>query len=299
MAEAFRLFDTDRDDFISVSELRKGLAEQLKITVTQEQAKKVIEMFDTNADGLLELNEFQGVENLKLKLEKIIRDEKDASIQANLNAIQAKKEAEKEKQKLAFIEAQINNLPPTNSDKVVSLLPYLLPLADVLPYSKDFIRDFNLGGEDNLIYSFANDMYQLYHAIPLSGLLAFFLLTRLGSNLSLNRLVRFNIYQAFQIDIFLILPDLVSYGTMALANLVQFTIPPIAFDFGSTSVFLGVSLAIIYSLFSSVVGIIPNKLPIISAQAERQIPTTEDLLKQLKEMEASIAANKEKQDKLK
>lgn len=298
LSEAFSLFDTDNDSSINVNELRDGLANQLKITVTEQQAQKILAIFDKDADGLINLSEFKGIEAFKLKLDQILREEKQASIQANLNAIQAKKEAEKEQQKLAFIEAQINNLPPTPSDRFVSLLPYLLPLADVLPYSKKFIQDYNLGGEDNFVLNFATDIFGVYHSIPLSGLLVFFLLTRLGANLSLNRLVRFNIYQAFQLDIFLIIPDFVSFIAETISKSLQLTIPPIAFDLGSTSVFLGVSLAIIYSLVTSLFGYLPNMLPIISKQAESQIPTSEELLRQLRAMEAEIEANKKmKEDK--
>ena len=70
--------------------------------------------------------------------------------------------------KVAAITDQVNSLPPTSSDKIISLIPYLLPLCDALPYARAFIVSNGLEN-NNPIFEFASFVFLIYQAIPFSG----------------------------------------------------------------------------------------------------------------------------------
>lgn len=284
LADAFKSFDTDSDGSISLEELKTGLAFQLQSAISEQQATKIMQRFDTDGDGSIQLSEFKGVEAFRGILERILQEEKTAVIDATQKALVAKKAAEAAAVKANAIQEQVNSLPPSNSDKFVSLLPYLLPLADVLPYSKEFIVGNNLQF-NNLIFEFASSVFLVYQAIPFSGLVAFFLLNILTNNLKLNRLVRFNMQQAIFFDIALIFPGLFGSVATVVATQGNFEIPKSLVDNGSTATFLVISAGIIYSMISSLLGIIPDKVPFISDRAKLRVPTAEDILKSIEEQE--------------
>jgi Chloroplast import apparatus Tic20-like/EF-hand domain pair len=280
LAEAFKILDTDDDGSISLEELRTGLANQLQSVITEEQASKIMKRFDVSGDGSIQLDEFKGVDAFRNIFEKILQEEKTTVIEATQKAIAAKKIAETAAAKASAIQEQINSLPPSNSDKIVSALPYLLPLADVLPYSKDFIVGNNLEN-NNFIFEFASSVFLLYQSIPFSGLVAFFLLNILTNNLKLNRLVRFNMQQAIFLDIALIFPSLIGSVLSILAKQGDLEIPADIGALGSTATFLVISASIIYSVISSLLGIVPDKLPLVSERAKLRVPTAEEYLKDL------------------
>ena len=288
LAEAFKTLDTDDDGSISLAELRAGLVVQLKSAITEEQAAKILQRFDLDGDGSIQINEFRGIDAFRLILDKILLEEKNAIIDATQKLVVAQKTAETAAAKANAIQEQVNSLPPTTSDRVVSLLPYLLPLADAIPYSKEFILGNNLQ-YDNIVFEFAYSIFVIYQTIPFSGLIAFFLLDLLTNNLKLNRLIRFNMQQAIFFDIALIFPGVLGSVVSLMVSQTDFVIPPSLGTVGSTATFLLVSLGIIYSLASSLLGVIPDKIPIISDRAKLRVPTAEQIL-------AGIEEEKEKDD---
>jgi hypothetical protein len=129
--------------------------------------------------------------------------------------------------------------------------------------------------------------------VPFSGLIAFVLFNTIASNLQLNRLVRFNIQQAILLDIALIFPGII--GTVASIGATQgdFELPSALVDSGSTATFLAVSAAIIYSMGSSLIGTVPDKIPIISERVKLRVPTGEEILKILGEQEKMVVLEEE------
>ena len=222
-------------------------------------------------DGAIQFNEFKGAEAFKLRLEAFIRDEKDAEIKALYAARENKAAAELAEQKseaLAQFQSSFNEGPATNSDKVVSLLPYLFPLLDSIQYGRFLLST----EQDNPLIATLAVLYQLYLTIPFSGLIAFFALGALSSNMRLNRLVRFNIQQAISLDIALILPSLLGgVGVIGLPYL-GVTVPDEVKVTLSTLTFFLFSAAILYSCLSSLLGIVPNKIPFVSDGVERRVP---------------------------
>ena len=190
----------------------------------------------------------------------------------------------------------MNSLPPTSSDKILSLIPYLLPLCDALPYARAFITSNGLEN-NNPIFDFASFFFLLYQSIPFSGLVAYFLLNSVSGNLKLNRLVRFNIQQAIFLDIALIFPGLIGGVISAIATQSNSPLPQSVIDLSSTATFLSISAAIIYSMGSSLAGILPDKIPLVSERVKVRVPTAEDILKMLNDQE-NFMMTQEKERKL-
>ena len=95
----------------------------------------------------------------------------------------------------------------------------------------------------------------------------------MSSNLSLNKLVRFNTQQAVFVDIALFLPGLLAAATGFIASGTGFEVPPGVTELGSDAVFGAVLLAIAYASASSALGITPDKIPFISQAVEDRMPT--------------------------
>ena len=234
--------------------------------------------------SFLSLLNTSGIEAFRATLDKVVREEKQAGLDANAQALLAKQTAEVAAAKVLAVTDQVNSLPPTGSDKVLSLLPYLLPLCDALPYARAFIQG-NALENNNPIFEFASFIFLLYQTIPFSGLIAFFLLSSFTSNLKLNRLVRFNIQQAIFLDIALIFPGIIGTIVFTVAKQGNFEVPLGLVDASSTATFLTASAAILYSMGSSLAGALPDKIPFVSDRVKLRVPTADDILKMLEDQE--------------
>lgn len=74
--KAFVEFDTNQDRVVTVKELREGLERILLTDVSEEQAQKVMEHFDTSGDGLLQLDEFVTMKKFRNKLDEVVEEER-------------------------------------------------------------------------------------------------------------------------------------------------------------------------------------------------------------------------------
>ena len=83
-------------------------------------------VFDSSGDGTLKLDDFVTVDRFRNQLESLVREEKRLSSEADAEAKRKEQEALFAEAKLEFL----NEKPPTNTDKLVSILPYLFPLLD-------------------------------------------------------------------------------------------------------------------------------------------------------------------------
>ena len=262
---AFRKFDTNQDGEISLDELKAGLEKAFKMELPDKRVQQLMEGFDVSEDGRLQLDEFLGVNKFGNKLEMLNREEKQT-------AKDSKKAAQMEAEMAQLAETRLslmNEGEPTTTDKVVSALPYLLPLLDGLQFGRFLLAE----NSDNPVVGILGLLYTVYRSIPLGGLVAYFALTVLSSNPSLNRLVRFNLEQAVFVDIALILPGLLATATGLIASGAGFDIPPGVTELGSDAVFGAVLLAIAYASVSSALGITPDKIPFISQAVEDRMPT--------------------------
>jgi hypothetical protein len=270
LTQLFNAFDTNKDGKISVEELKSGLSKALRETISEELAVKIMQQFDTSGDGALQLEEFRGIDTFRSKLDKILQDEKKNAQEAQIAANNAKAAARRAEE----IAALINNKPPSPGDKLVSILPFLLPFLDSLPYGLNFIVGSHL--DTNPFVAVLGFLYILYQRVPFSGLIAFFLFNIFSSNLQLNRLVRYNIQLAIYLDIALILPGIVGSLSEAIAKAMQFSVPTEVAEVASTATFLLFSSIIAYAIISSIIGKEADKIPFITDRIKERVPTTEE-----------------------
>jgi len=221
--------------------------------------------FDASGDGALQLDEFVGVDIFRNKLELLAQEEKRL-------ALEAKEKAKREEVEAALALAKVeilNEKEPTNSDKVLSVLPYLFPLMDGLQWGR-FLLGAE-GAESNPFVVGLALLYALYRAIPFSGFIAFFVLYFLTGNPSINRLVRYNMQQAIFLDVALFFPGLIG-GLVALTGL---QMPLIVSQISNDAIFITLLGVIGYCTVSSLLGIAPNKIPLISKAVEDRMPNVE------------------------
>ena len=149
--------------------------------------------------------------------------------------------------------------------RVLACVPYVLPLSDALPFGRFFVTDFPEFSAI-VILPFA-PFLGLIKAVPFGGLVAFIALSTLSRNPELPRITRFSMQQAIILDIALIFPQLLGSVTGTL----KFDLPPTVAEPLSTTVFLAVTLSILYSVQANLRSQIPNGIPVVSEAAERSI----------------------------
>eukprot|EP01040_Poterioochromonas_malhamensis_P002189 gene2189-2330_t len=270
LSEIFDSFDTNKDGKISLEELKDGLTKLLSSSINEEQAKKIMDQFDTSGDGALQLEEFQAIEVFSMKFESILREERRIAEEAAAKAALAKVEAEKAE----AITKLINNRPASALDRSISILPFLLPLLDALPFGKTLIDNFQLQG--NPIIEFSSYLFLLYQNIPFAGLIAFILFNLLTNNLQLNRLVRYNIQLAIYLDIVLVFPGIFGAIADAVTKSLGTPIPQQITDGSSAATFIIFAITLFYATFSSLLGKEPDKLPYINDRIRERVPSTEE-----------------------
>lgn len=79
---AFEKFDTDVDGKLTIDELKTGLEKTLNIQLSYNRVKRLIEEFDVNKDGYLELEEMVTIDKFRSKIEALSREE--LAMQPNL-----------------------------------------------------------------------------------------------------------------------------------------------------------------------------------------------------------------------
>jgi hypothetical protein len=262
---AFRKFDTDQDGEISLTELKAGLEKSFKIELSEKRVHDLLADFDKSGDGKLQLDEFAGVEKFRNRLEALARDEK-------ATAIEMAKVANREEEASKLLEARmemINDKPPSSTDKLVSVLPYVLPLLDGLQFAGHLVGQ----NPDNVLSGIALAMFTLYQSVPFGGLIAYFALRSLSGNPTINRLVRFNMQQAIYVDIALFFPSLLAALSGFAAQGLGLQVPPSVGEIGSDALFFTILATIGYASVSSLLGVTPDKIPFVSKYTSDRMPS--------------------------
>jgi len=266
--KAFRQFDTDKDGEIDINELKTGLERVLKMELSDKRAAEIMKEFDASGDGKLQLDEFVTIDQFRNRLESLSQEERRL-------ASEAQKTAKKEEEAATLAQARLdilNDREPTTADKAFSILPYLFPLLDGLQYGR-----FLLGAEDgsNPFIAALAILYTLYRNVPFSGLIAFFALNFLSNNPSINRLVRYNMQQAIFLDIALFFPGVVT-GLIGLGlGAIKVELPQLAVQLGTDAIFVTLLLALGYCTVSSILGVVPDKIPLISGAVTQRMPSAD------------------------
>lgn len=264
---AFRKFDTNQDGQVSLAELKAGLEKAFKMELPEKRVTKLMEDFNKTGDGTLKIDEFVSVEQFRNRLDALAREEKAM-------AKVATDDAKQQDAAVKMIQAQlelINDKPPSGTDKLVSVLPYLFPLLDGLQFARFLVIE----NPDNILSAIIGVTYALYRSIPFGGLIAFFALNFLSGNPSINRLVRFNMQQAIYLDIALFFPGLLAALYELVGQGLGLSLPTALTEIGSNVMFATLLAAVGYTTISSLLGITPNKIPVISDAVERRMPTVD------------------------
>jgi hypothetical protein len=262
---AFRKFDTNQDGVVTLAELKAGLEKSLKTELPENRVKQLLADFDKTGDGQLQVEDFAGVDQFRNRLEALARDERTT-------AMELTKAAKEEEEKSKFMEAQmdmINDKPPTNTDKLVSIIPYLFPLLDSLQFANFLVNN----NPENPLSGLAAIIYTAYRSIPLGGFIAFFALNSLSGNPTINRLVRFNMQQAIYLDIALFFPGLLAALYALVGQGLGFELPPSVIELGSDGLFLGLLATLGYASVSSLLGATPDKIPFVSDAVDKRMPS--------------------------
>ena len=82
--------------------------------------------------------------------------------------------------------------------------------------------------------------------------------------IQVNKLVRYNLRQAVNIDIAMFFPSIFAFLASAVLGDDAAKLGPVA-TVGSDIIFVTVVVCVLYSIGSSSLGVLPDKLPIISA----------------------------------
>lgn len=98
------------------------------------------------------------------------------------------------------------------------------------------------------------------NSLPFATLVAFFGMSILSGNQNINKLLRFNMLQAINFDIALIVPSV--FGPLLTWSLGSdaYKISPVT-DLGTDLITVSLVLAVVYSIGASATGTLPNKIP--------------------------------------
>jgi EF-hand domain pair/Chloroplast import apparatus Tic20-like len=262
----FNKFDTNQDGELSLDELKSALEKTFKMDLPQDRVAQLMNEFDKSGDGVLQKDEFVNVEQFRSRLENLAQEERR-------KALEASKRAQQESELAKLIESQlelINDKPPTATDKIVSVLPYIFPLMDSVVFGQFLLAN---AGENNPAVTALAVLYSLYRSVPLSGFLAFFGLSTLSGNLAINRLVRYNMQQAIYLDVALFLPGLLATLATAASQGLNMPLPPNLVELGSDAVFVTLLATLAYSTISSLLGVTPDKIPLLGKTVNDRLPS--------------------------
>ena len=149
------------------------------------------------------------------------------------------------------------------SDRVLSCLPYLIPLLD-----GDHFGYFIYQRIPPLYYIshvLIAPIEGIYNAVPFASILAFFALLAITQNSNISSSIRFNAQQALLIDVALIFPEILG------STLPKTLFPRIVVEPCTNFIFYTLVAMLAYSIVSNLAGKKPNQIPIISDAAQSAI----------------------------
>lgn len=134
----------------------------------------------------------------------------------------------------------------TVSDRIFACLPYLLPLIEVFAFGQFFLTQFP---SLQLLFLPLLPLLRIYYGIRYAGLIIFFALWLLVvRNEKISHFIRFNTLQAILLDIIIFLFSILT-DAIGLVPSSGFAIQTL-----STTIFLGIVIAVAYSAVQSLLG---------------------------------------------
>ena len=299
---SFTKFDSNNDGVVGIDELRAGLEGPLKKTFTKQLtarmgrkptpeevdekvaelpggclfpddlARKLIDMYDQNGDGLLQQSEFAPTEELRARLESMFREQREEQLEArSLKRKEEMGEKNKAEGRGVGSSGDSNDADATAAEKALCALPYLLPLSDGIVYAQHLFTAFpqQVAWAEPIAGALL-----LFNNLPFVTLAMFFGMSILSRNTKINKLVRFNMLQAINFDIALIAPAVLGPLTVWSLGQDAYKLDPLT-NVGSDVLFFTLLVAVFYSIGSSATGTFPNKLPLFG-RLNRENPDREN-----------------------
>ena len=124
-----------------------------------------------------------------------------------------------------------------------------------------------------MYYSTDVIVYTLYRNVPFSGLIAFFAINFLSNNPSINCLVRYSMQQSIFLDIALFFPSLVTWVIGIVMGGMKTELQAVV-QLGIDAICVSL-LALGYCTVSSILGVTPDKLSIISQAVSSRMPSVD------------------------
>lgn len=152
--------------------------------------------------------------------------------------------------------------PAPPGERVISILPYLIPLLDSLSFGRHVFSKVPLVAQ--LLLPPLLPLYSIYRGIPLVAFGIFLVLYLfVVRNTNISRYIRFNTFQALFLDIALIFPQLFQG--------LNLNIPATIAETCTTAVFYAAILAVIYSVVRNAQGQVPDEIPGVSDSVYQQM----------------------------
>ncbi|KAG5179735.1 hypothetical protein JKP88DRAFT_261240 [Tribonema minus] len=261
----FRTFDANKDGVVETEELRAGLEALLKRKIAPEAAQRLLDELDANKDGVLQLDELPSASALALQLDNVLVRERDEASSARASAAEAALAAARQE----ALAALINDKPATPAERALAVLPFILPLTDVVGFGSFLLQGPLKDG--NPAVAALLTLAGLLRVVPLGQFGLFLGLSFLGDSLGTNRLIRHNALQAVYLDVALFPASLLLAGITYLTGATAGGAPGPLLEYGSDFVFLAMAAAIVYSVGSTLTGQAPDKVPLISQVVQRRL----------------------------
>lgn len=150
----------------------------------------------------------------------------------------------------------------TTKDRIFACLPYLVPLISALGFGLSLLAQFPVL---RVLFLPLEPVILIYSALgPFGELIVFFSLFLLVvRNERINHFIRFNTMQALLLDI-------IAYLCSIILRLVALPGVPFAIQTLSTTIFIGIVAAVVYSIIQSLMGRYAE-IPTISDAVHAQV----------------------------
>eukprot|EP00933_Yihiella_yeosuensis_P071171 TRINITY_DN7936_c0_g1_i1.p1 TRINITY_DN7936_c0_g1~~TRINITY_DN7936_c0_g1_i1.p1 ORF type:complete len:385 (-),score=80.63 TRINITY_DN7936_c0_g1_i1:161-1315(-) len=241
------------------SALRSNLMEVEKIDLSDAQVEELISSVSSSSEpgGGLTQEQLQSPQ-FEAALQKFLDEKAAAQRAAQLEANErAAKDAEEKRMQNTF-SAGSDGEDTTFPIRLLAVLVYLLPLADVLEYGGPIL--YNVPALDYFFGLFI-PLIALKSMIPFGTFLLLIGFQYLARNQDYPRFVRYNMQQACTIDVLVILPSLIQ-------SFLGLEVP----EDVTTALFIITMGCILYSIVVTLLGKVADGLGFISDATKRNIP---------------------------
>ncbi|KAJ8611370.1 hypothetical protein CTAYLR_006480 [Chrysophaeum taylorii] len=206
-AELDRFFseaDADGDGVVTLEELRAALRRSLvdesensraaskasELLDSEARVLAILQELDTNADGVLQREEFVPLADFRAKLERDYRAARDEEREQQSAALFDRTAADR----LDAFESVANKTSPLTN--LAAAVCYLLPTLDGVP-----IDAIVTATEPNPLTALIAGAYATYRALPASSIVVFLILSTAAGNAAAPRLIRFAARHAIILDL--------------------------------------------------------------------------------------------------